>query len=178
MIMNKQEIRHQMRQFNLGLSPEVRQETSARLFGHIEQLAAFASAHTVALFASLPDEPDTAESLARWSRSKRVVVPRVEGDIMQFYDYDPAAMECGAFGIAEPQASVPCDPSDIDLIVVPGTAFTAAGDRMGRGRGYYDKYLSLEGFHAYKAGVCYRHQVIEELPSEPHDVRMNCLICE
>ena len=89
---------------------------------------------------------------------------------MRFYDYDPAQMERGAFGIAEPQADAPADPAEIDFILVPGTAFTSGGARMGRGRGYYDKYMSQAGFRAYKAGVCYPHQLVDELPVEPHDI--------
>ena len=63
-------------------------------------------------------------------------------------------------------------------MIVPGTAFTAAGARMGRGRGYYDKYLALPGVHAVKIGVCYAHQLVGELPAEPHDVAMDAIICD
>ena len=116
----------------------------------------------VALFASLKDEPLTAPALERWSRSKRIVLPRVEGDIMRFYDYDPASMnDSGSFGISEPEATALCRPEEIDFIIVPGVAFTAAGMRLGRGKGFYDKYLSQPGFRAFKAGVCYPHQVVE-----------------
>ena len=73
-------------------------------------------------------------------------------------------------------AERPCDPADIDFIVVPGVAFTAAGARMGRGRGYYDKYLSQPGFRGVKAGVCYAHQLVGELPVEPHDVFMDYVV--
>lgn len=63
-------------------------------------------------------------------------------------------------------------------IVVPGTAFTQAGARMGRGRGYYDKYLSQPGFRGVKVGVCYAHQLVGELPVEPHDVFMDYVITD
>ena len=82
-------------------------------------------------------------------------------------------------GIAEPDVDAePCEPSEIDLIVVPGTAFTQAGARMGRGRGYYDKYLSQPGFRGVKVGVCYAHQLVGELPVEPHDVFMDYVITD
>lgn len=59
---------------------------------------------------------------------KRIVVPRVEGDVMRFCEYDPQTLRPGAFGIAEPGPEAQtCDPSEIDLVIVPGTAFTAAG---------------------------------------------------
>ena len=69
-------------------------------------------------------------------------------------------------------------PSEIDLVIVPGTAFTAAGARCGRGRGYYDKYLSRPDVHAVKVGVCFAHQLVGELPAEPHDVAMDCVVTE
>lgn len=78
----------------------------------------------------------------------------------------PGALRAGAFRIAEPDGdAMPCEPSEIDLIVVPGTAFTQAGARMGRGRGFYDKYLSQPGFRGVKVGVCYAHQLVGHCPS-------------
>ncbi|MEG2613606.1 MAG: 5-formyltetrahydrofolate cyclo-ligase [Alistipes sp.] len=175
--MDKAEIRRTMRQLNRGLAPDARANASRCIFEQIEHSTQFAAAHTVALFASLPDEPDTAEALTRWSHTKQIVVPRVEGETMQFYPYDPATMECGAFGIAEPQALTACDPALIDLLIAPGVAFTHEGLRLGRGRGYYDKYLSLAPFRAYKIGICYTHQLLPTLPCEPHDICMNCVVC-
>lgn len=176
--MTKTEIRKQMRGLNTALSSEQREELSARIFHEAERLPAFARAKVVALFASLKDEPLTAPALERWSRSKRIVLPRVEGDIMRFYDYDPASMnDSGSFGISEPESTALCRPEEIDFIIVPGVAFTAAGMRLGRGKGFYDKYLSQPGFRAFKAGVCYPHQVVEELPADPFDVPVDHLCC-
>lgn len=104
--------------------------------------------------------------MPRWGSARRIVVPRVGGDAMRFFDYVPGALRAGAFRIAEPDGdAMPCEPSEIDLIVVPGTAFTQAGARMGRGRGFYDKYLSQPGFRGVKVGVCYAHQLVGALPS-------------
>lgn len=177
--MTKTEIRKQMKGLNTALSSEQREELSARIFNEAERLPAFARAKVVALFASLKDEPLTAPALERWSRSKRIVLPRVEGDIMRFYDYDPASMnDSGSFGISEPEATALCRPEEIDFIIVPGVAFTAAGMRLGRGKGFYDKYLSQPGFRGVKAGVCYAHQLVGELPVEPHDVFMDYVVTD
>lgn len=126
--MTKKELRAAMRRRNLGMDAAERAEASRRIFGRAGRLEAFGAARTVGVFCSLPDEPDTAETLARWSAVKRIVVPRVEGDVMRFCEYDPQTLRPGAFGIAEPGPEAQtCDPSEIDLVIVPGTAFTAAG---------------------------------------------------
>lgn len=208
-----------MRARNRSLTTAVRAEASERIFARVERTAAFSAARCVALFCALGDEPATEDALARWSAgARRVVVPRVEGDMMQFYDYNPSALRTGAFGILEPVvvdgaaevdealvaaarpsgiavsepavakhplsiaapvvARTPCDPADIDLIVVPGVAFTAEGARMGRGKGFYDKYLSQAGFRAVKIGVCYAHQLVPVLPVEAHDVAMDRVVTD
>ena len=178
--MTKKELRAAMRRRNLGMDAAERAEASRRIFGRAGRLEAFGRARTVGVFCSLADEPDTSEALARWSAAgRRLAVPRVEGDVMRFYEYDPRTMRPGAFGIAEPGPEARlCEPRELDLVIVPGTAFTAAGARMGRGRGYYDKYLAQPEVHAVKIGVCYAHQLVGELPSEPHDVAMDCVITD
>ncbi len=166
-----------MRRRNRGLTAEERTGASERIFSEVERLPAFARAWVVGLYCALGDEPDTGAALRRWlDAGKRVVVPCVEGDEMDFYDYDPAALRPGAFGIDEPPRLTPCDPARIDLLVVPGVAFTAAGARLGRGRGYYDRYLARSGFRAAVVGVCYGHQLVADLPSEPHDRTVDCVV--
>lgn len=100
--MTKKELRAAMRRRNLGMDAAERAEASRRIFGRAGRLEAFGAGRTVGVFCSLPDEPDTAETLARWSAVKRIVVPRVEGDVMRFCEYDPQTLRPGAFGIAEP----------------------------------------------------------------------------
>lgn len=122
----KKEIRAGMRSRNRALTEAERLEAADRIAARLESDARFAAAHTVALFCSLPDEPPTERMLARWSGRKRIVVPRVGGETMEFFDYRPDGLADGAFGILEPQAGAPCSPAGIDLIVVPGVAFTPA----------------------------------------------------
>ncbi|WP_302604127.1 5-formyltetrahydrofolate cyclo-ligase [uncultured Alistipes sp.] len=176
--MNKKELRAEMKRLNRALTGEERRVASGRIFAGIAALPEFAAARCVGLFCALGDEPDTSAALAAWCRQKRIVVPRVEGETMQFYDYMPESLCCGAFGIAEPVpgASV-CPPGDIDLIVVPGVAFTPSGVRLGRGKGFYDRYLTQPGVRALRFGVCYPHQLVGELPAEPHDVAMDRVFC-
>lgn len=174
--MEKSEIRASMRSRNRALSSAERLVASTAIFSAVERLPEFRTARTVALFAALPDEPATDEVMARWLETRNIVLPRVEGETMQFYVCRPDALKFGAFGILEPQGEELCPPERIDLIVCPGVAFTDDGRRLGRGKGYYDRYLSLPAFHAYRVGVCYAHQLVEELPVEAHDVRMDRVI--
>ena len=183
--MDKSELRAAMKQRNRALVPDAKRAAAERIFAAVEALPEFVQARCVACFCALPDEPPTAEVLRRWSGSKRVVVPRVEGDTMRFYDYRPDALVRGAFGISEPAVSgasavdgglvCECSPEMLDLVVVPGVAFTREGARLGRGRGYYDRYLSQPELRAYCVGVCFAHQLVDALPVEPHDRAMNAV---
>ena len=127
------------------------------------------SAATIALFASLPDEIDTTQMIETLAENASVVLPRLDGDNMDFYPYSPQSMHSGAMGISEPDGDTPVAPSDIDVMILPGLAFTADGLRLGRGKGYYDRYMSREGFHAHTIGICHTVQLLDTLPVESHD---------
>ena len=167
--MDKRDIRRTVRNRITLLSEQQRIEASQRIFAEVATLPAFERAKVVALFASLPDEPQSRQFIDEWYGRKRIVLPRCEGEVMNFYDYSPEVMQSGSFGINEPQGAESCQPSEIDFMVVPGVAFTADGRRLGRGKGFYDRYLSQNGFAAITVGVCFREQVVDEIPSEPHD---------
>lgn len=107
--MTRNELRREMKRRNLSLSAEERAEASGRIFAGVASTAAFAAARTVALYCALPDEPATEGVLQGWASSKRLVVPRVEGDAMRFFDYDAATLVCGAFG---PRVSARSDRPD------------------------------------------------------------------
>lgn len=169
-----------MRRLNRALSTAQREAFSRVIFQAVEGHPRFRQAEVVAAFCALTDEPATEAVLRRWvEQGKRVAVPRVEGDTMRFFYYDPAKLQRGSFGIEEPSDEAElCPPAMIDLMIVPGVAFTASGDRMGRGRGYYDKYLSQSDFRGYTIGVGYAHQLLPLLPTEEHDVRLDEVIVE
>ena len=158
----------------------MRKLQSANILTALEAHPAFRAANTVLLYHSLNDEVDTHEFIRKWSNKKRILLPVVVGDDLELRIYTgPENMSiCGVYGIEEPTGEAFTDYAAIDFIVVPGVAFTAAGARMGRGRGYYDKYLSQSGFRGVKAGVCYAHQLVGELPVEPHDVFMDYVVTD
>lgn len=173
----KSELRRAIRADIRSLSIEERTEAARLIATEIECDPHFRAAQTVAAFMPLGDEPPLREAVERWAESKRVVVPKVEGDQMSFYDFRATQMASGAFGIDEPQSSVLCPPEQIEVMIVPAVGFTREGTRMGRGRGYYDRYLgAAEAAHIYKIGTCFACQLVDELPTEPHDVAMDRVV--
>ena len=171
---DKLEIRREVRRRIKEISEELRVINSESIFRNIEQNEHFATANCIALFAAMKDEVATEYALRHWRElGKRIVVPRVEGDIMRFYDYSPDAMQEGAFGIMEPTSNDEVAAENIDLIIVPARAFTLSGIRLGRGGGFYDKYMSLSSFRAYKIGIAYACQIFDTLPHAPHDIKVD-----
>lgn len=173
---DKKSIRGEVRR-RIKLMSEDDKHTAARaIFEAVEATPEFSEAHCVALFAAMWDEVPTDETLERWrSLGKRVIVPRVEGEIMRYYDYSPECMTEGAFGIMEPIGEVEVEPSAIDLMIVPARAFTPRGERLGRGGGFYDKYMSKSEFRATKFGISFACQIFDTLPADPHDIAVDRL---
>lgn len=176
MTKSKSDIRRAAKSTVKALTAQQKADKSTLILRCIASSESIKSAKTVALYASLSDEVQSFELIELLSQTKRVVLPRVAGDDMDFYPYTPSSLKVGAFGIEEPQGSEPISPDEIDVIVVPGVAFTTDGKRCGRGKGYYDKYLSRSGFRAIKIGVCYTEQLAEDIPNEPHDIVMDYMI--
>lgn len=86
-------------------------------------------------------------------------------------------MKTGAFGISEPTGLTFDKLDEIDLIIVPGMAFDKEGHRLGRGKGFYDRFLSQPNIMStYKIGICLPHQLLEAIPTEAHDITMNEVI--
>ena len=173
--MKKNTIRACVRRLAADMDAAERQLQSQRATDLLERAVRRRGAAVVALFSPLPDEIDIAPLAARLG-DVRIVLPRVEDTPqgeprMEFYDYRPDSLAAGAYGIREPQGGEACPAADIDVMVVPGMAFTRDGRRLGRGKGYYDRYLAREGFRAWC--VCFDCQIVDDLPCEPFDRRVD-----
>lgn len=170
----KKELRRLVRERISAMTQEEKTACSVSLCRSIKSHLAVCGARIVALFSPLPDEPPIWSLVEELAESRLVALPRIEGDVMRFYCI--GEMKQGAFGIMEPQGAFSIEPGEIDAIVVPGVAFTHSGKRMGRGKGFYDKYMSHPAFRALKIGICYPPQLVDELPCEEHDVVMDCVL--
>ena len=162
----------------------------------VERLSSFFSQHaslnTILAYWPLPDEVDIRPFIdSLIAQGKTVLLPKVTGtDTMELRRYtSPADLQEGAFHIMEPVGEAFTDYKKIDVALVPGVAFDAAGHRLGRGKGYYDRFLSENivprtGLQSPSTthhppriiGVCFPFQRVAEVPSEDHDVLMDEVI--
>jgi len=136
-------------------------------------------AETACLYMSTPDEVDTKPLLAAaLNAEKTVVYPRVERDHLILHRVRSVTdFTRGAYQIVEPKKSTPIvNPALVELFIVPGVLFDRHGNRMGHGKGYYDRLLS--GISAPKIGLAYSVQVVAELPRSSYDVPMTVVITE
>lgn len=165
-----------------NLNPESRTQQSLAIRQRIVQLPQWCEARHVLLFYSRPDEPDMLPLWESLTRAGRVTafpayvaeaghyVARVAGPWSPGKTLPP-----GAFGIPEPPMQAPALPGNqLDFVVVPGLGFDSLGRRLGRGRGFYDRLLT--GVRGFRCGVAFDEQCVDVLPSEPHDVRVDCLL--
>ena len=174
--MEKKEIRGLIRTFTSTLTEADRAQQAHSVTEQLRHIIIERKPKIVAAFMPLSDE--IAIDIADLSALCRIVIPRITSDkhseaTMEFYDYNLADISAGAYGIDEPQGSQAISADMIDMMILPGVAFTSQGDRLGRGKGFYDRYTSRKNFRAYCIGVCYSHQILSNLPVEPHDKRVD-----
>lgn len=149
---------------------------SDEILSRVEKHPVFQKAQTVLLYYSLPDEVHTHDFIQKWYNRKRILLPVVVKDTLELYTYTGTdKMTIGAYGIKEPTEGKFNNLKDIDLAIIPGVAFDRRGNRLGRGKGYYDRLLPfLVG--TYKLGICFPYQLLESVPTEDFDIRMNEVI--
>lgn len=168
----KNEIRSKIRAVKKELGAERLSDMSVEAPLLIEANKHYREAGKVMLYYPLWDEVDCRPLFGRaFASGKRVILPTVSGpDIVPVEITPDTEWRVGEFNILEPVAG-PYG-GGIDLIVVPGMAFDSRGNRLGRGKGYYDRFLSLHP-KAYRLGLCFGFQMIDRVPVEPFDLPMD-----
>lgn len=158
------------------LSEAEKQSAAQEVFDRLEKSAAFLMADRILMYHSLPDELSTHRFLEKWNSRKRFFLPRVNGVNLEILPYDQSRLELGSFHIEEPKGEDTVDPSEIEVVIVPAVAYDRRGNRLGRGKGFYDRLLAET--KATKIGVGYEFQLFDELPAEEHDVPMDIVITQ
>jgi 5-formyltetrahydrofolate cyclo-ligase len=152
---------------------------SIPIMQQVEQLPQFRDAQTILLYWSMEDEVQTHDFVNRWYQQKTLLLPCVDGDDLRLRQYTgPECLKEGEqFGIGEPTGPEFTDLNSVQMIIVPCVAFDRHNNRMGRGRGFYDRLLKSTP-NAYKVGVAFNFQMVELVPTEEFDVPMNAVITE
>lgn len=172
--MEKSVIRRKIKAMKSMLIETEKAGAADRVFEHLERTAAFIVAEKILMYHSLPDELSTHAFLRKWGNKKKFYLPRVNGVNLDILPYDESRLELGAFHIEEPTGSDTVNADEIELIVVPGVAYDRKGHRLGRGKGFYDRLLAES--KATKIGIAYEFQIVDEIPTEPHDISMDIVI--
>jgi 5-formyltetrahydrofolate cyclo-ligase len=175
----KKQLRKTIAQLKESYSAETVSQLSEKIGQRLEQNPLFRQAKGVALYHALPGEVQTALLIEKWCTKKKIFLPVVDGDCLHLYLYTgKEALKKGAFGIWEPDTSSlqTADAEDIDLIIVPGIAFDRQLNRMGRGKGYYDRLLASSP--APCIGICFHFQLVKQVPADAHDRKMTQIITE
>lgn len=171
--MDKVSLRKHIRALKSALSEGQKLMEADAVFSAIERMPHFVKANAILLYYSLPDELPTHKIVSKWATSKKVYLPRVAGDSLEIAPFGQLAKE-SRYGIEEP-VSPAVSPSVIDLVIVPAVALDTRGNRLGRGKGYYDRFLPLCQ-SAYTIGVSFDCQLVDNLPTEPFDVPLDAVV--
>lgn len=156
-----------------AIAPDVRASASEKIRSRLAAWPLWQGAASVCAFRALPDEPDV---LPPWPQGKMLSLPRVEGDFLSMRRVtSPGELVRGRFGIFEPPPSATESSGGWDVILVPGLAFDRTGGRLGRGRGYYDRFLAAHS-GVMRVGICFDEQVVPLVPREGHDLLLHALV--
>lgn len=154
---------------------------SKEIVSKIIKTRIFKDAKIIALYKSLKSEVDTTEVIEyAINDGKIVVLPKVENDELKFYKINSIdeILEKGRLGIEEPKGKIEnlINNNLIDLLVVPGLCFDLEKNRLGFGKGFYDRFLKQKEFKTI--GICFEDQVVEKLPIDEYDEKVIMIITD
>jgi len=172
----KKEMRKRLIEMRSAIPAQYRASKSGRICSAVLSSDIYRESGTLYGFVPYREEVDVWPLLMEAIRDgKKVAVPRIDGDDMNFYYISGEEdLETGFKGIREPKSYTEKADAKMPLIIAPGVAFTKDGYRMGYGKGYYDKYLASHP--SYVLGVCFEEQIMPEIPLSETDYRLNGIV--
>jgi 5-formyltetrahydrofolate cyclo-ligase len=178
----KSQLREKLKRVREQVDPALAEAASQGVWNIFNSLPEFHRAKAIGAFASTPSEINTYSILEGTLKlGKKLYLPRVVKDKTHF-DYYPVhdfkQLAKGAFGILEPVGHHPAAWEELDMVLVPGLAFDKRGNRLGFGKGYYDRILPLLGKSALSIGLAYSFQMVDQVPVTPEDVPVKALLSE
>ncbi len=181
---SKPAVRRLLRDRLAAVAPPDRHARSALACSWVTATPEFDQAQVVMLYLNTAEETETAPLALRcWRAGKTVVVPKVSWDQRRMLPIEITSLTTGLVhtagtGIAEPVGGKPVPVDMIDLVIVPGLGFSTAGGRIGRGMGFYDRFLAQADFIGRSCGLGFEEQVLDEVPTLDHDVPLSMLVTE
>lgn len=175
--MEKDQVRQKMRAKREKLTAGEVQDASAAVYGHVIEMPQIKKAKTVLAYADFDNEIQTG-AITGWLlfEGKQVALPMIEDGEMSAVDYRGTLLKMGTFGVAQPVAgSTIIDPKTIDVVLCPGIAFSRHLDRLGFGKGFYDRFLASAP-QALRIGLAYDWQVVSTFTPDEHDAQMNYVV--
>ena len=175
----KTDIRQRLLKRRQSLSEQDSLESSQVISRKLTELKCVSEAKCIMAYLAFRNEVDLKQFLEFCKeKSLCIALPRITGDgIMESAEYDEKSnLQKNKYGIYEPAEPEAIEKSKIDVIVVPAVAFNKQMYRLGYGGGYYDRFL--EDTDAVKIGVCFDFQIVDTLPREQHDIKMDIVISE
>lgn len=171
----KRKMRELLSQKRRILTQEMVRENSDKVVALVEQLPAFQTAKTVLIYYPTRNEIDVLSLIKKYKSTKTFLFPVVHRHGMTACPYEGNdKMHRGKFNIPEP-TTAPYE-GKIDLTIVPGLGFDTKGNRLGRGGGYYDRFISSTKSQSLLVGVGYDFQIVDEVPTNLFDKHMNYVI--
>jgi 5-formyltetrahydrofolate cyclo-ligase len=170
----KKIVRAEVRATKKNISETYKQEQAVAVYSKIEQMPEFMKAKTVLMYWSVSDELPTHQFIKKWSRSKTILLPVVKGHhitIRPFFSEE--ALIQGDFNIMEPKSGHDYLKT-VELVIVPGVAFDRKKRRLGRGKGYYDRYFKNKNIK--KWGIAFDFQLYDSIPAASFDIKMDRVI--
>src|SRR5947207_13339344 len=183
-ILNKSLLRRQLREKLAAMPEEVRHHKSVQACTFIAGSAEFAAARVIMLYLSTPTEVDTSPlALKAWQAGKTVVVPKVSWDQRRMLPVEISSLAdhvtTSGPGVREPAGGKPVPVDFIDFVVVPGLGFDSKGYRIGRGMGFYDRFLAQAEFIGTSCGLAFDDQIVpSDLPVLEHDIPLSMLVSD
>ena len=170
---------------NRRAQPE-KDSVSEKIVNRFIDLPEYQLAQTIMFYVDVRDEVRTRQALpAAVASGKRIIVPYcVDGELELFWLENMEELELGMYRILEPKnelrtlESKRLQPTDLDLVMVPGVAFDRTGGRTGHGKGYYDKLLQHARLDAPLIALAFECQLFEKIPAESHDIYMDKIVTE
>lgn len=179
----KKEIREKIRRKLKAQGQRKRSEQSRRIHKSLFRLDLFKKSKCLLIYLSLPEEVDTLRVIKRClSMGKRVVVPKmnVRRGVLELREVTNLErdVEKGVYGVVEPRprSTRRVSPQKIDCMILPGLAFDAGGNRLGRGRGFFDKLLNRIKPGIPRIALAFPFQIMDRLPVESHDRPVDVLL--